>query len=424
MERRQYLKVSGSIAATSALGVAGCMQGSGSQTKLEFWHDKGDWQDFYATALKQVNTQFEERGANLTLEQVPKTQEYQAAVRPVLGTENGPAIFTWWVGNRLRQLVKDGFAYDITSVWESYINDGAYPEGLMKSFGADGKAYAIPTALSYWTVWYKKSTFEKLGVEPPETWDDFMSLCGSILEKSGGETTPITIPLSSTWTGFTWWSEFVIGQSPEFYNKVCAGDASYTDKESVTALETMGEMVNKGYFGDTERLFSLEFPGMIKEIENGDSAMMLMGDWVSSPIRDVGSDFTTWDWFDVPNMNSSVAPQMVSEPQPIVPHAGYPEKGQLDTVSEVLMSKEVQQILSEEINFIPAHNGVTTDHLPKNKARLSEELGNFEFPLRYWENAPASVAPPASETMAKIFSKPDNAKAIAKDIDKIQKQNQ
>lgn len=424
MDRRKYLKVSGSIAATSALGVAGCMESVQGTETLEFWHDKGDWQEFFAEALEEVNALLDDREGNLELEQVPKTEEYQAAVRPVLGTENGPAVFTWWVGNRLRQLVDDDFAHDITGIWEDYIDQGAYPEGLMNSFGVDGRAYAVPTSVSYWVVWYKPSTFDALGVEPPESWDDFLSLCDTILDESGGETTPINIPLSSTWTGFTWWSEFVIGQSPDFYDRVSAGDASYTDEESVTALETLGDMVSEGYFGDTERLFSLEFPDMIREIENEESAMFLMGDWVSNPIRDVGSEFENWDWFAVPNMDSSVAPQMVSEPQPIVPHAGYPDVDALETVTEVLMTKEVQKILSEKINYIPSHNEVSTDHLPDNKARLADELDDFEFVLRYWENAPASVAPPASETMAQIFSEPDNAESIAEEIDKIQQDNQ
>ena len=424
MQRRDYIKASGSIAAGATLGVSGCLGGSSEET-LEFWHDKGDWEEHYETALVPINEQLDEQyDGEYQLEQVPETGEYEGAIRPVLGSEDGPALFTWWVGDRLRQIVEDDYAYDITHIWDDYIAEGAYPEGMIDSFGFDDQAYSIPTGLSYWVIWYKPSTFDDLGVEPPETFDDFFTLCDTIQEESGGDTAPLTIPLTSDWQGFVWWMELVIGQDPQFYNDVCAGDASYTDEPSVTALETMGEMVNEGYFGDPEALFSLEYSDMILGMEDQSYAMFAMGDWVSSPIEDTGADFDEYDWFVFPEMNSDLDPQMVAEPQPIVPHSGLDDEDALDALAEVLMSQEVQQVLSEGINYIPPHNDVSTDHLPESKQRLAASLGDYQFSLRYWENAPASVAPPAAETMSKIFTEPDDPEGVAQEVEDIAQQNQ
>lgn len=449
MKRRQYLKVAPASVVPAAI-LAGCSgqsdddgedsSGDGQDTTgeqtdsssdgnsssgqtFELWHDKGqnpNWNPIFEAATPVLNDIIEE---DVTVEVVPyqSTDGYQGAIRPVLGTEDGPGAFTWWAGQRLENLAQQDYAYDITDVWDEHIEAGEYPESIKNVFSVDGKAYGIPNQVSYWTLWYKRSKFEELGVEPPETWEEFRTLTQTIQDESGGDTTPVMVPLNPGWTGFIWFEELVVRQDPDFYTQLCRGDAKYTDETSVEAFRTIGELQKDGVFGDASVSFSQGLDQIPQALESGNYAMTLLGSWISGVMNGADVDFSEYGWFELPAINPDAGNQLIVEPGPFVLHEGYGDGDALEAVADGLLSTEFRQAWMEELGNIPVNSEVDASFLAENMQSLGSAVssGDYDLPLRYWENTSPEVAAPAASEMQRIFQEPDNAEGVAENVEQI-----
>ena len=442
-KRREILKV---LTAGGIAGLAGCSSGGGgggggggdgdggndqggsgtsggsdssggsNSGNIAFWHDKPDWDKGFKSAFGIVE---DEESVTTKVTSYGSTDGYQGAIRPVFGTSNGPDLYTWWVGQRLRNIIDDEYAMDISDVWKKHIDNGEYNESLMNQFGADGKGYAVPYYLGYWVVWYNKESFEKLGLSEPKTWSEFEQICEDI--KADGSI-PIQVPLgASSWPTFVWFEEFLIRTDPDFYDRLCRGEAKYTDDISVNALEKMAEFQKKGYFGPSNKTFQLESPSDVNQLNEGDYVMRANGDWLSGVYTGAGLDFSNLGWFVLPNMNESVGNRIVIEPGPIVPHAGTKDTELTKAVVDVMLGPEFQAKINEELGFAPVNKKVDPSFLGENKANLVKSIneGDFKFSLRYWENTSPDVAVPATQTLEQLFKFPDRVNKVAEEIDRI-----
>lgn len=419
-KRRQILKM---LATGGIAGLAGCSgggdNGSGSDNdskNLAFWHDKPDWDKGFKNSFAIVE---KEESNKVEVTSYGSTDGYQGAIRPVFGTSNGPDLYTWWVGQRLRNIVNDDYAMDITDIWQKHIDNGEYNKSLMSQFGADGKGYAIPYYLGYWVVWYNKESFENLGLSEPKTWKEFEQICEKI--KADGSI-PIQVPLgSSSWPTFIWFEEFLIREDPEFYDKLCRGEAKYTDDISVNALKKMAEFQKKGYFGPANRTFQLESPADVKQLDQGKYVMRANGDWLSGVYSGAGLDFSKLGWFVLPNLNESVGDRVVIEPGPIVPHKATKNKKSAKKAVDIMLGPEFQAKINKELGFAPTNQKVDPSFLGENKANLVKSIneGDFKFSLRYWENTSPDVAVPATQTLEQLFKFPDRVNKVAEEVDKI-----
>ena len=386
---------------------------------MELWHDKGqnpNWNPAFDEVVPVINEQQDA----VTVEHNPfqSTDGFQGAIRPVLGTEDGPGIFSWWTGARLRNIIDDGYAMDVTDVWQDHIDEGEYPESMIDTFGSDGSAHAVPLQTSYWPVWYNTETFDDLGVSLPETWEEFQQLCEDILSESDEETVPIALPLNPSWTGFIWYEELVVRESPEFYQELCQGERSYTDETSMTALETIGQMQRDGYFGPSDAAFEMALDDLPRLMDGGDYAMTLLGDWFSTLFGE-DLDFGKYDWFELPPINDDVGQMLISEPTPLVPHSGWGDDEAVEAVADAILTPEFQEAWAQTQNVVPPNAEVDASFLPENIQDLAQAVasGDYSFPLRYWENTSPDVAVPAAESLKEIHQNPGNAQSILEGVD-------
>ncbi|WP_224337806.1 ABC transporter substrate-binding protein [Haloprofundus halobius] len=425
-DRRHLLKA---LAAGGMLGLAGCSGsgdgentgengssggGDGGSTQAAFWHDKPDWDDGFKTSFSEIEG---EAPAEVSVTSYGSTDSYQGALRPVFGTTDGPTLFTWWTGQRLRDIASDGYALDITEQWEAHIENGEYDESLMQQFSADGSAYAVPYYLSYWVVWYHKATFDEMGLSEPETWSDFEQICADIAET---DKIPIQIPLGeSSWPTFVWFEEFLIHEDPEFYNALCRGEAKYTDDTAIWALEKMAEYQRNGYFGPAERMFQLESPTAQQQLANGEYVMHASGDWLSGIFSENDLEFSDMGWFILPNISGDENPRMIIEPGPIVPHAGTENEEMTREFIDLVLSPEFQSTVNQELGFPPTNQEVDPSFLDENKRNLVNTINeeDIQFSLRYWENTSPEVAQPATETLEQLLQYPDRVQQVAEKIE-------
>jgi multiple sugar transport system substrate-binding protein len=71
------------------------------------------------------------------------------------------------------------------------------------SFGESGAAYAIPQDIGPMALYYRKDLFEKAGIVPPKTWDEYYSAAQKI-KAAGGHVTNLDPSAGSFLAAMTW----------------------------------------------------------------------------------------------------------------------------------------------------------------------------------------------------------------------------
>ena len=103
---------------------------------------------------------------------------YKTKIKTAIGAGQAPTIIWGWGGGGLKSYVDASQVEDLTSWFgeNAAVKDKLFPS----SFGAatvGGKIYAMPCeTVQPIVLYYNKSVFEKVGVQPPTSWDDIMAL--------------------------------------------------------------------------------------------------------------------------------------------------------------------------------------------------------------------------------------------------------
>lgn len=174
----------------------------------------------------------------------------------------------------------EGVLSDLTDVatkedWAKVIA----PE-LIPLISYDGKYVAVPVNVhrSNW-LWYNKKVFEKAGLQPPETWDDFNAVSEKLLAAG---VTPLALG-GQPWQELDLFESAVLGiGGAEFYTKAISeqDEAALRSETMVKVFEQLRKLnkfVDVNYPG---RDWNLATQMMIK----GEAGMQIMGDWAKGEL--------------------------------------------------------------------------------------------------------------------------------------------
>jgi raffinose/stachyose/melibiose transport system substrate-binding protein len=111
---------------------------------------------------------------------------------------------------------------------------------------ADGQEWAVPFGAISLAVVYNVEIFDELGLEAPETWDEFMENNAALREAGYA-------PLSLTgelWK--SWWPRILLDQTSRdvAIEDITSGEVSFTDPRILEALQIMQDMYAAGVFPD------------------------------------------------------------------------------------------------------------------------------------------------------------------------------
>ena len=140
---------------SSAAGDSSAAQSSGEgQTggSTEFWNDK--LMNTNNSVLEEFSAAMKDNsGVDVEIVSYPDEAAYTTAVQQSIKEASAPGMFTWWSGEKLETLVKNGLVEDLTDLWDSDFVSAGVPEGIKDAFTVDGKVYAAPYSILYnpWT---------------------------------------------------------------------------------------------------------------------------------------------------------------------------------------------------------------------------------------------------------------------------------
>lgn len=163
----------------------------------------------------------------------------------------------------------------------------------------DGEVYSISRYYTGRCVLYNKKLFEKYGLEEPQTYEEFLSVCETLKEYG---ITPLTIGGKDLWHLAKWsnglFKKDVQMQDPDWLEKCSQGNAHWTDAEPEKMLTDFQILFTSGYvlsdFAETEDA------GTIEKLVREDAAMVYSETTMFSQVMKADPDFEL-GYFFFPN---------------------------------------------------------------------------------------------------------------------------
>ncbi|WP_209123706.1 ABC transporter substrate-binding protein [Alkalihalobacillus sp. BA299] len=164
---------------------------------LKFFHR---WQsDPHHQYFKGVVAQFEKENPHIKIAMEAVANEaYKDKVRVLLGTSsNIPDVFFSWSGEFIHNFVRANKVLDLSPYLAEDTNWAAsFVETQLEPFSLEDKQYAAPWQMGGKAFFYNKNLFRELNLEPPSTWEEFLTVLDKI---STTEYTPIAFGSRAPW---------------------------------------------------------------------------------------------------------------------------------------------------------------------------------------------------------------------------------
>lgn len=298
ISRRNFLNLA--VGAGAGVALAGCGSsgpksttgGGGGTGTATYWFLSGQPQESIRTnAVTRFNK------ANPKTQIKPTTFQndaYKTKIKTAIGAGQAPTIIWGWGGGGLKSYVEAGQVEDLTSWFgqNAAVKDRLFPS----SFGAatiNGKIYAMPAeTVQPIVLFYNKKAFDKVGVQPPQSWGDIMALVPKFNAKG---IAPFSLGGQSRWTNMMW-LEFLfdrIGGS-EVFQAVFEGEKdAWSNPAAIDGLTKAQELIKANGFVKGFSSITADSNADQALLYTGKAAMMLHGVWTYGMMGQSGGNFVS-----------------------------------------------------------------------------------------------------------------------------------
>lgn len=233
-----------------------------------------------------------------------------------------------------------------TAAYDAVSNDALFEN--MRQMAKSDKDYAVPWSMNAVVVMYNKDQFAELGLEVPQTWDEFIAVCDAI-EEAGRQ--PLYFTWKDAWTIKTI-SNSLGGstQGSDFWSKLQDGSATFSDSAAWrTAAERMLQL--KEYA--QEDPFGTSYDSGNTAFANGEAVMYIEGTWAIPEVYKHNPDVNIGA-FALPTSDEPGGTPLVSAIDSVLGVSAstkHPEEAQ--KFVDFMLSDEAQKKYVDSQNLIP-----------------------------------------------------------------------
>lgn len=238
-----------------SLALAGCGagdsgSGDGGEVSLTYLVDNGEATVVAAEALVEA-FEADNPDIDIEVETRPQGADGDNLVKTRLATGEMDDVFLYNSGSLFQALSPDDTLINLDDqAWVDKLD-----ENFLKTVSTDDGVYGVPIGQSMaGAVLYNKDIYAELGLEIPETWDDFIANSEAI--KAAGTAAPIVQTYGDTWTS----QLFVLGdfnnvlaEDPDWAEKYTNNEAKYVDQPALAGFEHLQEAFEA-------ELYNVDFP--------------------------------------------------------------------------------------------------------------------------------------------------------------------
>lgn len=294
---------------------------------------------YIVRALKR----YEEMTGNIvkTVAVLPEELEEKGA-EALQNEDSGLDLLLYFGGTNLDAFDPDNNFYDFSDApWVDDLTDVSINQAIYH-----GKVIGLPHwEASVSGTLYNKKIFQKLGIELPQTQEDFLKVCETL--KQNG-TIPLYIPGASPTMMLYQFPLDTIVKKDDILRDLNQGKLNYADIPKMhTVVEWFCTMADRGYLG--EDYMRNDWNGMSEALSSGKYAMMLCWDtWLYTDFMGNAADFGLMPAFmGVPENGTFEGPNLSMF---LVNKNGAQVEAALDLIS----------FLADPYNYNPAFEGVYT----------------------------------------------------------------
>ena len=311
ISRRNFLSLgagAGAAAALAACGSSGPSSGGstagGGADAATYWFLTGKpGEGIRQGTVDRFNKANPDAGIKVTTFQ---NDAYKQKIKTAIGAGQAPSIIWGWGGGGLKSYVDASQVDDLTD-WlgqNAAVKDRRFPS----SFGAatvNGKVYALPAeAVQPIVLYYNKKVFDKVGVQPPQSWGEIMAL---VPKFNAAGVAPFSLGGQSRWTNMMW-LEFLLDRlaGPEVFQSVFEGKKdAWSDPAVLDMLTKIQDLVKANGFIKGFSSITADSNADQALLYTGKAAMMLHGSWTYGSMKNDGGDFVTGGhlgWMNFPTV--------------------------------------------------------------------------------------------------------------------------
>ncbi len=219
---------------------------------------------------------------------------FKTKIKTAIGAGQAPTIIWGWGGGGLRTYVQSNQVEDLTSWFDQ--NPDVKKRLFASSFTAatvDNKIYAMPCeTVAPIVLFYNKKLFDKVGVQPPQTWSDIMTLVDKF---NAANIAPFSLGGQSRWTNMMW-LEFLfdrIGGAQVFQSIYEGKKDGWSDPAAIEAMTKLQDLVKANGFIKGFSSITADSNADQALLYTDKAAMMLHGAWTYGSMASDGGDFVS-----------------------------------------------------------------------------------------------------------------------------------
>jgi ABC-type glycerol-3-phosphate transport system substrate-binding protein len=394
---------------------AGAECGSGSISLM------GIWVSTEQQSIQGVIDAFEEKCPDVDVKYNPAGDNLVTVLATAVQGGNPPDLATIAQPATVQEYVEKGELKPIDFAAEAVSEN--YNEDLVQQGTFDGKLYGFFfKGANKSTVWYNVPVFEDAGVEPPETWEDFLT-AAETLKASG--VPAYSIGGADGWTLTDLFENIYIRTAgPEMYDKLAAHEIPWTDQSVKDALTEMGKIFSDtdNIFGGTEGALQTDFPTSVTNAfgDPPKAAMVIEADFVATEILNSteAEPETGFNVFTFPSINDS-PPSVVGGGDMVVMFKDSPAAR---AFVEYLATPEAAEIWVKRGGSSPNRNvdeNAYPDAITRSTATALAEAETFRFDLS--DLQPSAFGGTVGQGLFKLFqdflANPDDVDGIAQKME-------
>jgi ABC-type glycerol-3-phosphate transport system substrate-binding protein len=299
-----------------------------------------------------------------------------------------------------------------------------FGQSIIDLGSVDGKLYSfLFKGANKSTVWYNVPVFDDAGVDPPETWDDFLTNAETL--KASG-VPAYSIGGADGWTLTDLFENIYIRSAgPEMYDKLATHEIPWTDQSVKDALTEMGKIL-----GDTDNIaggkqgaLQTDFPTSVTQVfaDPPKAAQVIEADFVAGEIVNStkAEPETGFNEFDFPSINGSPAMVVGGGDQVVM----FKDSPAAQALVEYLASPEAAAIWVKRGGFSSPNKNVDENDYPdpilKATATALASADTFRFDLS--DLQPSAFGGTVGQGLFKLFqdflANPSDVDGIAQQME-------
>lgn len=288
------------VAAAAAMTVSLLLTGCGSDEQSEASQEPGKgnlsilcWSN--ESDFVPILEGFQEKYPDIKVDfqHVPSEgNQYQQKLNLLANSEELPDVY--WINSPIDNFAKNGYMKDMTDA--EYVQ--ALPDTYKEAYSYDGKVYAYAPDSWIGGMFYNKDLYEEYGLEPPKSWDEFISQAKVFMEH---DIKPISMAGTQLMDLIIWLHNTEdVAKDNTLDEQINTGEKTFSEVYQNAMDKWYEECVESGII--TQDMIGITDEQRIDEFATGKAAATLTGAWAISGVMEKN-----------PDMNMGIIPYVGTE---------------------------------------------------------------------------------------------------------------